>query len=385
MLLFIVKLIEKPELFKPILKQPLTFILLLNLIWILITSISSSLPIISFKFLLARLWTVTFGYFWGALLFQNPKNIKKFMLAFGLGLCIVVVYSTYHHYGFGFSQKKAMLVMKPLMDDHTIYSAVCSMVLAFSVTMIFFKNRFRDKFLFFSISLFCLIGVFLSYSRAAVLSLVFVLVFLVLLKLKIRFRTLVGSFAILMIIGFIFNNEIYQRIRLNNSASGKNLVGDIKSISNINNDASNVERLNRWESGYRMFKEKPLLGFGPGTYQFQYSGYQKSHQMTSISTTHGDMGNAHSEYFTPLIESGIIGFLLLILLFGFSIAVLMRLYYHSKNENIKMYSLAILLSLLTYYFHGLMNDFLDQDKAAVLVWAMLGMVTSLSLRQSSIN
>jgi len=385
MLLFIFKLIEKPNLFKPILKQPLTFLLLLNLSWILITSIFSSLPIVSFKFLLARLWTVIFGYFWGALIFKHPKNIKNFLLAFGLGLCIVIVYSTYHHYGFGFSQNKAMLVMKPLMDDHTVYSAVCSMVLAFSVTMLFFKNKFREKFLFFGIALFCLVGVFLSYSRAAALSLVFILIFTLLLKLKIRFKTILGVLAILIIIGFIYKNEIYQRIRLNTSASGKNLAGDIKSISNINNDESNLERLNRWESGYRMFSEKPVLGFGPGTYQFQYSAYQKSHQMTSISTTHGDMGNAHSEYFGPLIESGIIGFLLVILLFGYSIAILMRLYYHPKDEKIKMYSLAILLSLLTYYFHGLMNDFLDQDKAAVLVWAMLGMVTSLNLRQSSTN
>jgi putative inorganic carbon (HCO3(-)) transporter len=385
MLLFIVKLIEKPHLFKPILKESLTFVLILNLIWILLTSIASSLPIVSFKFLLARLWTVTFGYFWGALIFKNPKNIKKFMLAFGLGLCIVVIYSTYNHYSVGFSQKKAMLVMKPLMDDHTVYSAICSMVLAFSVTMLFFKNRFYTKILFFGIAFCSLTGVILSYSRAAALSLVFVTLFLILLKLKIRFRTLVSFLGVLIIFGFIFNNEIYQRIRLNNSASGKNLVGDIKSISNVNNDESNVERLNRWESGFRMFKEKPLLGFGPGTYQFKYSGYQKSQQMTSISTTHGNMGNAHSEYFGPLIETGIVGFLLVILLFGFSIAILMNIYYHPKDEKTKMFSLAILLSLLTYYFHGLMNDFLDQDKAAVLVWAMLGMVTSLNLRQSNIS
>lgn len=385
MLLFIIKLIEKPNLFKPILKQPLTFVLIINLIWILITSISSSLPIVSFKFFFARLWTVIFGYFWGALIFKNPKNIKSFMLAFGLGLCIVVIYSTYNHYGFGFSQKRAMVVMKPFMDDHTVYSAMCSMVLTFSITMLFFKNTFQEKFLFFGIALLCLTGVILSYSRAAALSLVFVLIFSFLFRLKIRFKTMVSFVAIIIIIGFIFKNDIYQRIRLNNSASGKNLVGDIKSISNVNNDESNVERLNRWESGYRMFTEKPILGFGPGTYQFQYSAFQKSHQMTSISTTHGDMGNAHSEYFGPLIESGVIGFLLVILLFGSSIAILMRLYYHPKDEKIKMFSLAILLSLLTYYFHGLMNDFLDQDKAAVLVWAMLGMVTSLNLGQSDVN
>ncbi|MBC7654944.1 MAG: O-antigen ligase family protein, partial [Oligoflexus sp.] len=167
------------------------------------------------------------------------------MLAFGLGLCIVVIYSTYNHYGFGFSQKRAMVVMKPFMDDHTVYSAMCSMVLTFSITMLFFKNTFQEKFLFFGIALLCLTGVILSYSRAAALSLVFVLIFSFLFRLKIRFKTMVSFVAIIIIIGFIFKNDIYQRIRLNNSASGKNLVGDIKSISNVNNDESNVERLNR--------------------------------------------------------------------------------------------------------------------------------------------
>ncbi|MBK0384107.1 O-antigen ligase family protein [Pedobacter sp. SD-b] len=383
MFLFIIKMIEEPSLFKPILKQPLTLLVTLNLGWILITSVTSTLPMVSFKFLFARLWTVTFGYFWGVLIFKNPKNIKKFILAFGLGLCVVVIYSTYNHYGFGFSQKKAMLVMKPLMDDHTVYSAVCSMVLAFCVTMLFLKNLFYEKLLFFGIALLSLTGVILSYSRAAALSLVFVLIFSFLLKLKIRFKTLSICFLVIISVGLVFSNEIYQRIRLNHVASGKNLIGDIKSISNVNNDESNVERLNRWESGFRMFKEKPFLGFGPGTYQFQYSGYQKSNQMTSISTTHGDMGNAHSEYFGPLIESGVIGFLIVLMLFGLSISILMKLYYQHDDRTIRMFSLAILLSLLTYYFHGMMNDFLDQDKAAVLVWALLGMATSLNLKRVS--
>lgn len=388
LLLFVIKLAENRAYFVAILRQPLTVMIAIYLLWILVTSITSSLPIVSFKFLLARLWVIVFGYFWGGVIFKNPENIKKFLLAFGLALCLVVVYATINHYKVGFSQDKAMLVMKPLMDDHTVYGAVCSIVLIYSLILIFSKTdvvHSIDKILFSVCAVFSLTGVLLSYSRAAVLSIVFALFFAFLLKFKVRFKTVFAMLIIGLIFGAIFNNEIYQKIRFNRSTSGKNLLGDIKSISNVKNDDSNVERLNRWESGYRMFQEKPFFGFGPGTYQFKYSPYQRAHQMTSISTTKGDMGNIHSEYFGPLIESGVIGFFTIILLFGFSIATLMKLYYSTHDKEIKIFSLVVLLCFCSYYFHGLWNNFLDQDKAAVIFWGMMGIIAAISVREKSKN
>ena len=62
--------------------------------------------------------------------------------------------------------------------------------------------------------------------------------------------------------------------RNSQDSSGK-LVEHLQSISNISTDASNVERLNRWVSAFGMIKEKPLVGWGPGTYQFEYAPFQK--------------------------------------------------------------------------------------------------------------
>jgi putative inorganic carbon (HCO3(-)) transporter len=201
-----------------------------------------------------------------------------------------------------------------------------------------------------------------------------------LLRLKFRFKTLVISLLVILGISFIYHEEIYQKIRFNTTASGKTLQNDIKSISNVSTDESNVERLNRWESGWRMFKEKPFFGFGPGTYMFKYSPYQRAHEMTSISSTQGTKGGMHSEYFGPMVESGIVGLISILLLFGVYIKTLMETYYRTRNRETKMLALAILLSLLTYFFHGLMNNFLDQDKAAAIFWGMMGMAVALSIR-----
>ena len=42
----------------------------------------------------------------------------------------------------------------------------------------------------------------------------------------------------------------------------------------------------------KMFNEKPIYGFGPGTYQFEYSSFQDPDDKTIISTKFGDGGNA---------------------------------------------------------------------------------------------
>jgi putative inorganic carbon (HCO3(-)) transporter len=386
MLVFFIKLLEQSLLIKEQLKHPLTLAIVINLLWVLFTTLTSSMPLVSFKFFIARLWVVVTGFFWGSILFTDPKKIKAFLLAFGLGLTVVVFYTFSRHYLKGFSQDDANKVMKPFMDDHTIYGAVCAIVLTYSLVITWFKSSgasFLERLLAFYISGCALLGVIFSYSRAVWLSLVFAFLFFLILKFKLRFKTLVLSLVIILSVAFIYHDDIYQQLRFNKTASGKSLEGDIKSIANVKTDESNVERLNRWEAGWRMFKEKPFLGFGPGTYMFKYSPYQRAHEMTSISTTQGTMGNIHSEYFGPLVDSGIFGLLSILFVFGIYIQTLMKTYYETVNNEVKMLCLALLLSLMTYFFHGLMNNFLDQDKAAVIFWAMMGMCIALAIRHKA--
>ena len=389
LLLFLIKIYENLATLKPLLKEPLTLAIVFNLAWIFITTLTSTLPIISFKFLLARLWVVVFGFFWGSMLFKNPKKMKQFLFAFGLGLSLVVIYTFIRHFQHGFTQKSGTWVMNPFMDDHTVYGAVCSIVLTYSIILLLSKKSgisFSERLLAFYISGCALIGVIFSYSRAAWLSLVFVFIFFFLLKLKIKFQTLLISLLLILSVIFIYHDELYQHIRFNKSASGKNLQSDIQSISNVKTDVSNVERLNRWEAGWRMFQDKPFFGFGPGTYMFKYSPYQRAHEMTIISTTKGTMGGMHSEYFGPMVESGFIGLMSILFLFGIYIKTSMENYYKAFNRENKLLNLAILLGLLTYFFHGLMNNFLDQDKASVIFWALMGMCAALSIkRKETVN
>jgi O-antigen ligase len=128
-----------------------------------------------------------------------------------------------------------------------------------------------------------------------------------------------------------------------------------------------------------MFAERPVFGFGPGTYQFEYAPFQHSNEKTRISTNFGDKGNAHSEYIGPLAESGIIGILSMLGILVLTIITGLRVYKRAEEKETKMISLAILLGLIAYFFHGTMNNFLDTDKASVPFWGFIAILVALDL------
>jgi putative inorganic carbon (hco3(-)) transporter len=380
LLVFVVKLLFEDNYDIKILKHPLTIMIIINLVWIFITSITSQIPLVSFKFFAARIWFVIPFYFMGILLFKEPKNIRLFLWLYVVPLIVVIAYTVYNHALWGFTEQTSHWVMEPFYNDHTAYGAVLSMFIpafaGFSFTKTYSKTIRLSSFFVFAVLLMALV---LSFSRAAWISLAFSCIIYLIILLKIKLKWIVLTIAIFLGTFFLFQNQIWDRLEKNKQGSSANFVEHIQSISNISTDDSNLERINRWQSAFRMFAEHPVFGFGPGTYQFEYAPYQHSDEKTLISTNFGDKGNAHSEYIGPLAESGIMGMLCMFGILVFTIITGLRVYKQTEVKEIKMLSLVILLGLITYFFHGTMNNFLDTDKASVPFWGFIGILVAMDL------
>ena len=93
----------------------------------------------------------------------------------------------------------------------------------------------------------------------------------------------------------------------------------------------------------------------------------------------GDMGNAHSEYFGPLAESGFMGMLTFIFLAIVVLYTAVTTYTRLSDGYLKGIVLTAFLGLVTYYVHGFMNNFLDTDKAAVPFWGFTAMIVMIDL------
>ena len=111
-----------------------------------------------------------------------------------------------------------------------------------------------------------LLGLILSYSRAAWMSVIPAIGIYLILKFKIKLKLILIIISAGVLFLFAFQTPILQLLEKNSQDSSGNIAEHITSISNISTDASNVERLNRWACAFRMFEEKPSLGWGPGTY-----------------------------------------------------------------------------------------------------------------------
>ncbi|AEV32824.1 lipid A core-O-antigen ligase-like enyme [Owenweeksia hongkongensis DSM 17368] len=378
MLLFFFKLLYEGGFDTKIIRHPLTIAILFYLFWIFFTSFSSQMPFVSFKVFLSRLWFISVFYFLMSQLFKKYKNIRYFFWLYMIPLSMVVIYTLYIHGQHGFTKDTSTWVMFPFFKEHTSYGAVLAMYVPIAFAFAFLlKQNLNLRVVAGIIFLILFVGVILSFTRAAWLSLILALGVMVLVLLKVRKSTLVAM--TLVVLGGVWYmwGDIMQKFEKNDQVSSDNLTEHVESISNVSTDASNMERVNRWKSALRMFEERPWLGHGPGTYMFLYAPYQKPYEKTIISTNAGDMGNAHSEYIGPLAESGFIGALSVLVIVAISIVTGVKVYYKMPTRELKIIAMATLMGLITYWTHGFLNSFLEMDKAACPVWGFSALLVVL--------
>jgi O-antigen ligase len=204
--------------------------------------------------------------------------------------------------------------------------------------------------------------------------------------LILRFRVKgIYVFGTILLIGLIalgFKNNISEYLQRTKEVSHKNDVGmHFKSMANVKTDASNAERVNRWKCAWRMFLDRPLFGFGPGTYQFVYGKYQLRSDMTSISTFAGNRGHAHSEYLGYLAETGFFGFLYFLILVIYVSSTAIRIIYNSNASDVRYTALFVFLGLITFFIHGAFNGFIETDKMAMPVFCSMAAIVFLDLKR----
>lgn len=383
MILAIFKFIIHSEYDYKVFKHPISIAILVNMLWVFVTSCTSDIPLVSFKFFLSRLWYVIVFYFLGVMLFRKLGNIPRYLWLYMIPLAFVIGYTLIKHQAKNFSKDASYEVMQPFYEAHGVYAAAIAFFIPFLIILLLFPKKTRTagyRWMFVAALTYLFVnGLIYSFTRAAWVSVFVAAALVVPLFMRIRFNTLLVLIAVAGLVFIVFQNDIYYLMSKTQDVSSNNMSVHLKSVSNIKSDASNAERINRWVSAWRMFKDEPVFGFGPGTYMFRYASYQLYNYHTVISTNFGNIGNAHSEFLGPLSESGAPGLVSLLLILYFVLKTAFRIFYESGNHRVRLYAAAIMLGLVTYIVHGTMNNYSDSDKIAVLWWGSFAMITALDL------
>lgn len=380
LLIFLLKSLYELNNWKAFLRNPITLAFVMYFAWLAVSSFTSQMPLVSWKFFASHLWLIVPMYFFATRLFFIKENTQRhFIIAQFIALTFVAIYTLIRHAGYNFGDDESHWVMQPFYKDHAIYGSA----IALFVPVMFFmatekKYNFTQKFFIMSAIVVLLLALLFSYSRAAWMGFAIAAGIGVVVLFRIKFKVIIVAFLTLLLAGFFFQTQIVHRLEKNKQDSSEDIVENIESMSNISTDASNLERINRWNCALRMSAAHPLTGTGPGTYQFLYAPYQFSYEKTIISTNAGTLGNAHSEFLGALAETGIPGMLIMVFLvfsiffYGFHTYTRLRKIDRSKARFV----LGLLLGLITYFVHGFLNNFLDSDKIAIPVWGFVAIIVA---------
>jgi putative inorganic carbon (hco3(-)) transporter len=384
MLLLLIQSLYKPVFPSYLRSSPIFYAVVLYLLWIFFTSITSAQPVVSFKYLVMRLWFIIPVLFYGSAIFYDPRKIKWFLWLFLSGMMIAILYTLAVHASYRFGEKEGHWVMWPFFKDHTIYGAIVALIVPLVFAFYFSKKHSPIiQLILIGFIMVSLLGLYFSYTRAAWLSVILAIGIWALIRFRVKFSLVAG--ALMLVLGVIWYSwtDIQQSLERNKFEHTTEEFGEkLQSATNVTTDASNLERINRWSAAIAMFRERPLTGFGPGTYAMEYAPFQEPENLTIISTNFGDVGNAHSEYLGPLAETGLPGLL-------FTLAVIVAIFYQGitlyhawpvEDRETRTLLMGMILSLSTYFIHGLLNNYLDTDKAAVPIYCMCAVFIALDAR-----
>jgi O-antigen ligase len=112
---------------------------------------------------------------------------------------------------------------------------------------------------------------------------------------------------------------------------------------------------------------------------FNYAPYQLKADRTIISTNSADGGNAHSEYLGPMAESGFMGLVVVLVFMAVVLTTAVHAYSRTDDKRIKTLIAGAMLGMITYFIHGILNNFLDTDKLSVPYWGFSAIIVALDI------
>jgi O-antigen ligase len=360
------------------LRHPLIVLVICYLAWIFITVPFSTNWLLSLKFLLAKGWYVAAFVFLPVVMFNHKKSIQSTALLFLSAMFIVSVISLYRHALAGFRFADINHAVAPFFRNHVNYSAM--LVCTVPVLIASYQLGRKYRLLIAAVSIVVLTALFLSYARGAWLALVAGLFSYWLIRSgRLLIALVIGLFLILGIVFWLKSNDRYLRYAHDYKTTifhkdfEQHLIATYKL-----KDVSTAERFNRWIAGVRMVKDNWLTGYGPNTFYYNYKPYSIPAFKTWVSDNK-DHSTVHNYFLLTLIEQGIPGLVLLLLLIGTMVYYSQMLYQRQQDKFYKACAMACGVMLVMIIVVNFLSDLIESDKVGSLFFLCLATLVAIDV------
>ncbi len=363
------------------LMHPITLFLLVHLAWMVLTTITSSNVMVSFKFLLAKIWYIVGYFFLAGSLLKEHKDIKQLFWVIFIPFIIITFVTVVRHAGYGFSFEDVKYVMRPCFRNHVLYAAILAIFLPFIVlSTSWFKWRNIWKWILIGSALFFLIAIYLSYTRTAYIAVMIAFGSYFVIRFKLlKIASLAALIMLFIGIFYVMNDNKYMDYAPDfEKTITHNQFDDLVNATAQGQDVSTMERVYRWVAGMQMSKKEKWTGYGPGNFYFFYKPFAVTAFETYVSDNPEKSG-IHSYYLMMLTDQGVPGALIFLGLTFFILVYGEMLYHRTKNEERKRIIMTLLLSIIIIDAFLLINDMLETDKVGAFYFMNIAMLINLDL------
>jgi O-antigen ligase len=180
------------------------------------------------------------------------------------------------------------VLMQPAWNGLALSLILCLAILSVRL------STGRSRWVGGVVGLLCLIGIFLSYTRAAWLACAFASLVLFWRPSATRAKTQLKRFGVVAASALLI-----VMLALLPGTTARQRIGDSGTV---------VFRLNLWEAGVGMVADRPLFGSGFGSFGGNIADYEQD--MTVGAPTNFSASPSHNTLLNVLVELGVIGFLL---------------------------------------------------------------------------
>lgn len=383
-LVFLIYLVRYPyDISARFLLHPLIILLSLHLLWIAFTTFFSKDPVVSLKFLGAKLWYVLAFVCMTYLLVQHRKDFMPVMWCVFVPLLVLTVVTMVRHYTYDFRFDNVNDVVVPYFRNHVNYAA---MLTAFLPFVWFARYWHRKKTLKYNLLRagipILLAGVVFAFTRGAWLALILAVISYYAIRWRVFMLLVTGG---IVAVGFMLNTLMKDNRYLNFAPEfektiyhedfGAHMAATFAGFQ----DVSSAERFYRWVAAKEMSEAGPWLGVGPGNFYPYYKHYTVSQFETYISENE-ERSTVHNYFLLMLVEQGLPG---LGIFFGLTVLIFFyaqRIYHRTRKRGDKQLVMAITLSMVILMVQNMLSDLVETDKVGSLFFLNLALLVVMDLR-----
>ena len=267
----------------------------------------------------------------------DEATIKRLLRAFVAGLLVVSAVSFIHFLGF----RELISLEEGVPSVYTGMYITASLMLVFAMLVLSFWFREarggREKVVVLILMLVFVFTLALGKGRSGYVA--FVLLSPIMFYNLFGRRGLLKTAAacVLIVVALGLSTTVRERV--------VGAVDDVKAYQRGEASTSAGERFYMWQGAIDIFKRKPLVGAGTGSYESEMERFSSGYKGPIPAITH--FPDPHNSYFYMLASFGIIGLLALLWLFAIMLRSGLRARRTLAGYSVLVFTLVLMIGSLS--------------------------------------